>query len=139
MFLILIRSLVLKNECWRGLFVSSVNCWISETEQVTRHSTILHKCFWSLKNHGLRPVSWVESDERWKKKKMTPEKARWKQFQMGRWTEGKSEAFCMFKANGLCFLAGRVLYLHPCFCFHPFASQVPKFEHGETPSGEVEE
>ena len=74
-----------------------------------------------------------------KKKKMTPEKARWKQFQMGRWTKWKSEVFCMFKASGLWFLAGRGFYLHPCFCFHQFASQVPKFEHGETPSGEVEE
>ena len=45
----------------------------------------------------------------------------------------------MFKASGLWFLAGRGLYLHSCFYFHPFASQVPKFEHSETPSGEVEE
>ena len=59
-----------------------------------------------------------------------------------KWVDEQKENrkfFVCLKASGLWFLAGRGLYLHPCFCFHPFASQVPKFEHGETPNGEVEE
>lgn len=112
---VLYQELGFKIEYWRGLFVSSVNCWISETEQVNfgiprfciNTFEVWKTTFWD-QCLGLKMMKDGE------KKNDDTRKHSGSNF---KWVDEQREnqSFCMSKASGLWFLAGEDFICIPAF------------------------